>query len=150
TGGGVQPVKPAAQIVFVVAGRLQNRVVDVCAVHPQPADQIGIFGIQFAVGRQDRGLGLGVGGGGRRGAGLGVCIGIGGGGQRINGDRPHCHRSAGVFGGGGGFGRSRQHGRGGRFGLAAAEHPLPHPQHGGQAERRQTAHPEQGGLPALA
>ena len=46
---GVKAVKAAAQVVFVVAGRLHDGQVDVRPVDAQPADEVGVFLVEMCI-----------------------------------------------------------------------------------------------------
>ena len=139
---GVVAVKAAAQIVFVVAGGLHHRQVDARALHTQPADQVGVLLVQFAVGGQDitagghvlRSLGRGV----RGGIGLSCFR------QRIAGGCQRCHRHGTRRGQGRGGRRIR-----GRGGHTVVEQGLAHRQHGGCRQGGGTHHLQQPGTAAL-
>ena len=51
SGGGIQSVKPAAQVITVVC--LNHRVVNVGAVDAQPACKVGILGVKLLILRQN-------------------------------------------------------------------------------------------------
>ena len=96
SGGGIQSVKPAAQVITVVC--LNHRVVNVGAVDAQPACKVGILGVKLLILRQNiRRLG-GIRAWMRRGGRVDITVRTFGGGQHIHRCGP---RGNGNRGGGG-------------------------------------------------